>query len=99
MAKSTCQACHRTVLMVSIAGQQVATDPELISVVRATQRPPSDASDGPRIAMANKTDMARRLHAERCEDYQNQARRERLSAEMREYTANQKRTPRKNRGL
>jgi hypothetical protein len=98
MAKSTCQACSRTVLMINIGGQNIATDPELISVVRVTQRM-GDGNDVPRLEMASKTDFARRLHAERCEDYQNQARRERLAAEMRQYTANQKRAPRRNKGL
>src|SRR5882762_2870700 len=98
MAKSTCQECHRTILMANIGGQLVATDTELISVVRVRQRT-GDGSDLPRLEMASKTDFARRVHAERCEDYQNQARRERLSAEMRAYTANQKRSPRRNKGL
>lgn len=100
MAKATCQACNRTVLLVTIGGEQVATDPELISVIGATQR--LDSGDGgPRLRMATATALARRVHAERCEDYQNQARRERLSAEMKQFTANQQasKNNKKNRGL
>lgn len=98
MAKSICQSCKRNVMLVSIGGESTAFEPELIKVVRATSRQDPSA-DGPRIYMSNKIDYARRLHAERCEDYQNQARRERLSSDMRKFTARQARGNAKNRGL
>lgn len=98
MSKATCQACNRTVLLVTVGGEQVATDPELINVVRATQR--SGSGSGPRLRMAGSTELARRVHAERCTDYQEQARRALLQAEMRKFTSNERsKTNRKNRGL
>lgn len=100
MPKSTCQACKRTVLMVPIGGELVATDPELMNVVPATH---VMGDSGSSIRMGTRSTPARRLHVERCEDYQNQARRERIQTEMRQFNAKQQgragRSARKNRGL
>ena len=96
MPKSTCQACKRTVLMVPIAGELVATDPELINVVPATHVT-GDGSGG--IRMSQRTTPARRLHVERCSDYVEQARREKLAREQREYNRQNGRQPRRNSGL
>lgn len=100
MSKATCQDCKRTVLLVPIAGELVATDPELINVVPATHS--QTDGGGSSIRMAHQTTPARRLHAERCEGYREADRRSALQAEMRAY--NQKhgqppKVPRRNRGL
>lgn len=55
------------------AGEVVVTDPEVITVVSYDRR---GAAPFP----------ARRLHAELCERYQQQARRAETSAEMKEFT-------------
>ncbi len=99
MAKSTCRDCNRIVMLVRVDGTLVATDPELINVVPAQH---VMGAGGSSVRMATQTTPARRLHAERCEIYRDEARRERLSLEMREF--NQKngqppRPPRRNRGL
>lgn len=58
------------VRMVDVGGELVATDPELISVVPRT---------------GGRVEHARRLHAERCADYQEQERRERIADERRAF--------------
>lgn len=96
MAKTTCQNCKRTVLMVDVGGELVATDPEVKQVITATHRP---GNEGGSIRMANRITPARELHASRCEDYQNQERKQRLVEEMREFTRKQQRSPKRNHGL
>jgi hypothetical protein len=99
MPKNTCQSCNRTVMLVEIGGEMVATDPELINVVPATHVQ-GDGSGG--IRMSTRTTPARRIHAERCEDYQNQTRRDRIAADLRAYNdknGRPPRAPRKNHGL
>jgi len=91
------------VLFARVGGQLVATDPELILVVPASRRTSAsaasnlDAAGG--LRMATSQTYARRVHAERCEDYQQQARKDRLAAEMRAFTNMHGRSARKNRGL
>lgn len=86
MAKTTCRNCERTVLMVRIAGEMVMTDPELISVVPATQKSAGDRADGTGgIRMSTATTWARRVHADLCESYKSQAARDKIAAEQREY--------------
>lgn len=98
MAKTTCEDCHRTVFVVQTAAGPVTTDPELISVVTAKRRADTGAEiPGGAIRMSATTTFARRLHAERCTDYQEIARKERLSEQMRAFTARQKREPRARR--
>jgi hypothetical protein len=86
-------------MLVRVDGELVATDPELINVVPASHvMGPSGGS----IRMGGSATPARRLHAERCDLYADEARKERLQMEMREF--NQKngqppRAPRRNRGL
>lgn len=105
MAKNTCNNCQRTVVLVRIDGNLVATDPELIMVVPARQKIPSSAAmergtrEMPGIEMVPRQTFARRLHAEQCQSYQDAARRERIAAEQREYNRQHGHTPRKNRGL
>lgn len=104
MAKTTCQKCDRNVLLVRVGGELIMTDPELIRVV-----PAKEVLDGgyggdkiPRIRMAQSDTYARRLHAELCDSYREQSRKNRLAAEMRAFTARQDRagrSARKNRGL
>lgn len=95
MARTTCRDCNRNIMMARVGGELVATDPELITVVPAR----NEARSGePRIRMAESSTFARRLHSERCMEYQEQARRERIAAEMREFTKKQE-SPRRNRGL
>lgn len=86
MAKTTCRDCNRTVVMVRVGGDLVATDPELITVVAARERSPA-GRDMPGIVMASRQTWARRVHAERCTEYREQARRERIAQEMREFSA------------
>lgn len=74
-ATATCKECRRMVHLVTVDGERVATDPEVLSVVRYGRAP--------------SIDRARRLHSERCEDYQQQARRTANTAEMRRYTQRQ----------
>lgn len=98
MAKSVCKDCNMTVVMATVRGELVATDPELITVITARQTGPSPASDQSSIQMNTSKSFARRVHAERCQDYQERAKKERLLAEQREYTRKHGRTPR-NHGL
>lgn len=84
MAKATCPDCKRIVIMAEIGGTLVATDPELMTVVPARQRS-SPSSDLPSIRMAHTQTYARRVHAERCADYQEQARRDRIAADLRAF--------------
>lgn len=99
MAKNTCRDCKRMVILVRLDGELVATDPELINVVPAQH---VMGSNGGSVRMAAAATPARRLHAERCETYQDEARRERMRAEMAEYNKQNgrpERQPRRNRGL
>lgn len=96
MARTTCRDCNRNIMMARVGGELVATDPELITVVPARNETRGDGE--PRIRMAESSTFARRLHSERCSEYQEQARRERIAAEMREFTKKQS-SPRRNRGL
>lgn len=66
--KSTCRKCNRTVHIDIVDGLQVETDPELISVIVFEKRNAC-------------VEHARRLHAERCEDYQQEAKKTKLQAE------------------
>lgn len=99
MAKNTCRDCNRTIVLVRVGGELVATDPELINVVPARHvMGPSGGS----VRMAESTTPARRLHAEKCQEYADSARRARLADEMREYNKQNGRppaVPRRNRGL
>lgn len=99
MPKSTCNRCNRNILLVRVGGDLVATDPELMSVIPATDRQPSPRSEQSRIEMAHRQTFARRLHAERCDSYQEQDRRDRILAEQREYNRKNGRSPRRNQGL
>ena len=87
MAKTICNKCHRHVVLTRIDGQLVAADPELISVVTAVRHG---------TQMAGEAVFARRIHSDRCDDYQSQARRDRIAADMRSYN---KRNPKRNDGL
>jgi hypothetical protein len=67
---TTCGACHRMVRLIDDgSGARVAADPEIITVVTG--------GAGPRLA--------RRLHAELCERYQEDARRQRTTAALKRY--------------
>lgn len=99
MAMSTCRDCNRIVLMVRLSGSLVATDPELIHVVPAQH---VGGSGGGSVRMGTATTPARRLHSERCHDYQDEGRKKRLRLEMAEFTKQNGQTarqPRRNRGL
>lgn len=80
--KQTCRACKRTVVMVEIAGDLIATESEVIQVVpaRRTQGPESGG-----VRMAQSTTPARRLHAELCDRYVEDARRAKSLAELRAF--------------
>jgi len=91
---ATCGACHRMIHWVQLAsGDRVATEPEIINVVvtRGRLHPGALRDTMPR--------QARRLHAERCEDYQNQARRAETTAELKRYNARQAKRGRGGVGL
>lgn len=98
MPRSTCRDCNRNVILVRIGGELVATESELITVVPA-ERKSYQGDLQERTVMASSTTYARRLHSERCSEYVEQARRERIAGEMREYNQRQGRAARKNRGL
>lgn len=74
MARSTCRDCNRHVAVAVVEGRRVILDPEPIRVIRMER------------GFSGEPELARRLHAERCTDYQEQDRKNRLRAEMREYT-------------
>jgi hypothetical protein len=95
MAKNVCKDCNMTVVMTKIGSELVATDPELITVVTA-RHVTGEVTGG--IRMSTSTTPARRLHAERCADYQESARRKRLADEQRAYNKQHGRPPR-NHGL
>lgn len=91
--------------MVRVGDGLVATDPELINVVPA-RHVMGDSGGG--IRMGTSTTPARRLHDERCSDYAEQARRDRIRTEMLQFNTENSSTPRvtragraarKNRGL
>lgn len=91
--------------MVRVGDGLVATDPELINVVTA-RHVMGDAGGG--IRMGTSTTPARRLHEERCSDYAEQSRKDRIRTEMLQFNtdngsapsaARAGRAPRKNRGL
>lgn len=97
MAKTTCQNCDRTVVLVDIGDRQVMLDTEIISVVPAiTARTGSGG-----IRMSTRTTAARRLHAELCDAYRAQAQRAKIAIEQRAYNRKNGRPPaaRKVRGL
>lgn len=99
MAMSTCRDCKRIVMMVRLDGSLVATDPELINVVPAQH---VSGPSGGSVRMGTNTTPARRLHAERCQVYQDEGRKERLRLEMAEFTKQNgqpARRPRRNQGL
>lgn len=102
MAKTTCQDCNRTVVLVDIGEQRLMVDPELIRVVPASQRPAALRSDGTGgIAMAHTSTWARRLHGELCLTYQAQAARDKIAREQRAYNRKNGRpaAPKRNHGL
>jgi hypothetical protein len=99
MAKNTCRDCNRNVLLVRVGGELVATDPELISVVTAQSRTYVGDESGSRVVMATKATFARRLHAERCSEYVEAARRDRIAADLRAFNKKNGVAPRKNHGL
>lgn len=72
---STCSSCGRTVRRLHIDGESITLDTEMISVVPMRERGASAAG----------VVHARRLHAELCEVYQRDARREKTRKEMRAY--------------
>lgn len=80
-SKTTCRRCNHTVHVVIVQGVDgpvtTETDPELISVVPFEARNPAVV-------------FARRLHAERCEDYAREAERAKLADERRVWDAKQK---------
>ncbi len=91
MARSTCRDCNRNVAVTMVDGRPVALDPEPIMVVRLSR-------GGGRLSSPDSPPFAaRRIHAERCADYQEQDRRERLRSEMREYTHRHGRTAKPSR--
>lgn len=86
MARTTCQNCDRTVVLVDLGERQVMLDPEIITVVPAKHRQASARSDGSgSVSMSGASTFARRLHSEMCEAYQAQAQRARIAAEQRAY--------------
>lgn len=102
MAKTTCQDCNRTVVIVGSGDRQLMVDPELIAVVTATHRAASARSDGSGgIAMSTCTTWARRVHGELCGTYQAQAAKEKIAREQRAYNRKNGRPsrPRRNQGL
>jgi hypothetical protein len=101
MSRPTCKDCHRNVVLVRVGDGLVATDPELIMVIPASNRVPSQdtAQDLPRIVMASRQTFARRLHSELCQSYQDRARRERIADEQRAYNKKNGKSPRRNSGL
>lgn len=106
MAKNTCHNCKRTVVLVATGDGVIATDPELINVVPARETFHA-SSEQPKIVMRGGPTFARRVHADMCEGYVEQARKERIRAEMLQFNQNQTapkaeragRAARKNRGL
>lgn len=81
--KLTCRKCNRTIHVVTTAGGlQIETDPELMSVVLFEKRDPG-------------VEHARRLHSERCEDYQQQAKKAALQVERKIWDAGQARRARR----
>jgi hypothetical protein len=81
-SKSTCRKCNRTVHLVTAQGVdgpvQVELDPELISIVVFEKR-------------AAMVEFARRLHAERCDSYQQEAAKMKIAAERKIWDAKQSR--------
>lgn len=86
-SKSTCRKCNRTVHVVIVHGVdgpvQIELDPELISIVVFEKRSPI-------------VEFARRLHAERCDTYQEDGRKMKIAAERKIWDARQtRRAPKK----
>lgn len=65
--KTTCRKCERTVIVETVDGVTVETDPELIAVI------PFESKPAKRIT-------ARRLHGEMCHVYRTQAERKKAKA-------------------
>lgn len=83
MAKTTCHNCERTVVVVGVGDRMVMLDTELISVIPVVRHRTS--SGGPVMSTNPTTVYARRLHAELCDTYREQAQRAKLQAEQRAY--------------
>lgn len=99
MPKTTCRDCNRNVLLVRVGGELVATDPELMSVVPAQNKMYQGSDSGSRVVMGTKATYARRLHSERCSEYVEAARRDRIAADLRAFNKKNGIAPRKNHGL
>lgn len=76
-SKSTCTSCSRTVHMIPVDGSLVAVDPEIIRVIRVGRH-------GGALAVSESV-PARRLHAELCDTYQRDGRRDALRKELAAY--------------
>lgn len=80
--KATCENCKHTICVVIIDGEQVVTDPELITVI----------SDNPRDRTARTRVSGRRLHADSCERLKRIAERDAIRKERKAWDAKQART-------
>ena len=89
-SKSTCLSCSRTVHMIPVDGAMVAVDPEVIRVIRV-------GAHGGALA-ASESVNARRVHAELCDTYQRDSRRDAIRKELVAYNK-LKRAPYRKRGL
>lgn len=79
--KSTCGKCKHTIHTVMLGGKPTAVDPEVIAVV------PSDACGS--TVSAPRALTGRRIHAELCDGYQEQTRRETTKRELRAFNKRQ----------
>lgn len=70
--RTVCRKCNRNITIAVVRGEPVELDPELITV--------SPMAGGVTL-------VARRVHAEKCTEYQEAQRRERIAREKKEYEA------------
>lgn len=78
---TVCSSCSRTVRIVPVDGKMVAVDPEVIAVVPVGRH-------GGTLAAASST-TGRRVHAELCETYQRDDRRQERRKEIAAYEKKQ----------
>lgn len=88
-SKETCRRCSRTVQLVSVNGQMVAVDPEVIAIIPSGRLGETVAV---KAAMTG-----RRIHAELCESYQLAEQREVRRRELAAY--NRRPTSKRTKGI
>jgi hypothetical protein len=81
MVKTTCRDCDRSIQLIPVGDRLVAVETELIEIVPASRGQGAGRSPG--------VVEGRRPHSALCLGYREEARRNKVRAEMREYTARQ----------